>query len=67
MSDEHRAIERLIRQVDAVGDDRRNRVPRRIFAMFAVVLMLSAALLVLALTTPRRPVAPRGGRAVNLP
>lgn len=59
MSDENQAIERLIRQVDSVGEDRRNRVPRRIFAMFAVVLMLSAALLVLALTSSRPPVEPR--------
>jgi hypothetical protein len=53
VSDERRAIERLIRQVDE-ADKIRTEVPRRIFGLFAFVILFGFALMYFALSHGRR-------------
>ncbi len=60
MLTEREAIEKLIRDVDST-DRMRNEVPRRIFSMFAVVIVLGFTLMILAVRFGRRdqPIGPR--------
>jgi hypothetical protein len=53
MISEQEAIRRLIREVDS-ADKIRSEVPRRIFSLFALVICLGFALMVLALRHGRR-------------
>jgi uncharacterized membrane protein YidH (DUF202 family) len=53
MLTEREAIEKLIRDVDS-ADRIRTEVPRRIFSLFAIVILLGFGLMVLALRFDRR-------------
>jgi hypothetical protein len=53
VSEERRAIDRLIRQIDDV-DKMRNQVPRRIWILFACVILFGACLMIFALRFGRR-------------
>ena len=53
MATERDAIEKLIRDVDS-ADKMRSEVPRRIFTLFAIALMLGFALFILAVRHGRR-------------